>query len=759
MERYCINPDCSCPLNSEGLDKCQGCDTPLLIYNRYWLVKPFGDKQIFKAKDCHLDTREPYKIIKVVKATDYEEVERLKLEANILRTPSLEQYGGIPQVKDECFFVETFDPPQQLYCLVMEFIDEQNLEEWLSSHGSPISEERAGFWLREITDILERVHRAKIVHGDINPFNIMLRNGHLVLIDFGIATVEGRGLNGKGIGTPGYMAPEQEQEGGRICPQTDFYALGRTFVYLLTGKHPTEFEEDSQTKRLMWRESTLPDISEPLKDLIDDLMAQSSNDRPKDAEAILQRLLQRSPSLGQGLGGRTERDRHRITQPLYKVFLLLLISLILPWMLTTVRDIVSNRLPADSTIHYVNFSGKVGPTVGVNLCLDRRLNACTSEQEPHNKTLNFDGWGYGETVNDMWTGNPDALWYKLSGQNRWVPSAYINGYPPSKPPLQPTYFKNSQGQSIQPEIPAHHWRAEYFSNPDLKGNPVFVEDLGDGRLDGSWGHGAPSNTPPDNFSARIRTTRYFAPGNYLIKAKADDGIRVWVNEQLLIDRAKDAYIDFQCNYFHSKGGKYPVKVQYREDMVLAYLSVDIQPKESASVADCKFEEPVSGSEWNSSFFQWDKNLSQPPVDFFNADKIGVFNLGSNRRSDGKYGIQQNWGTGSPKSEWGIPANFFVVRSYTHADFQKGKTYRARIRTPNGFQLLAKHHSLPDTDPNKWVYFTSENEWQYTDGGYKDIPITVLNDGKYDFHFHLYKGSGNAYIDLFWEEVTPSQPNS
>jgi hypothetical protein len=317
-----------------------------------------------------------------------------------------------------------------------------------------------------------------------------------------------------------------------------------------------------------------------------------------------------------------------------------------------------------------------------------------------------------------------------------------------------------------PKILANHWKGEYFRNHhDLEGNsvfPVFVEDLGDGSqgFSADWRAGAPSsNTPPNNFSARIATMRYLAPGNYLVKAKADDGIQVFVNEQLLINKVEQAFINFQCNYFHSNGGKYPVKVEYRENSDLAYLSFDIQPKESASISDCKFEEPVSGSEWNSSFFRWDKNLGQPLIDFYNAEKIGVLNLGSNRRSDGKSGIQKNWETGSPKNDFGIPADFFVVSSYTHADFQKGKTYRARIRVADGFQLLAKHHWLPDSDPNKWVYFTPKNQWQHTYGAYKDIMFTVPNDGKYDFHFFLYKGIGNAYIDLFWEEITPSKLNS
>jgi hypothetical protein len=459
------------------------------------------------------------------------------------------------------------------------------------------------------------------------------------------------------------------------------------------------------------------------------------------------------PPTWQGLFRRNV-SRNPIIQRFFKWFFLLLIGLISSWLLTTVRNIVINRPPVNSTICAINFSGEVVPTVGLNLCLERRLNACTSELVPRNTTLDFDAFAYGEPILDKATSKLDALWYRLKDRNRWVPSANIKGYPPVTVPLVPNHESSLSICPKIPQIPANHWRAEYFSNHELKGNPVFVEDLGDGRLDGSWGRGAPSNTPPDNFSARMTTIRYFASGDYLIKAQADDGIRVSVNEQLLIDKGEKAFISFFCNYFHSKGGKYPVKVEYREDGVLAYLSFDIQPKESASISDCKFEEPVKGSEWNSSFFRWEKNLEQPYVDFYNVDKIGVLNLGSNRRSDGKPGIQKNWGTGSPKNDFGIPADFFVISSYTHADFQKGKTYRARIRASDGFQLRAKHHRLPDNDPNKWVYFTAKDEWQYADGAYRDIKFTVPTEGQYDFHFFLYKGSGNAYIDLFWEEVTP-----
>lgn len=61
--------------------------------------------------------------------------------------------------------------------------------------------------------------------------------------------------------TPGYMPPEQID--GVALPQSDFFALGRTFINLLTGKHPQELPKNPDTGQLIWRESA-PHITESL---------------------------------------------------------------------------------------------------------------------------------------------------------------------------------------------------------------------------------------------------------------------------------------------------------------------------------------------------------------------------------------------------------------------------------------------------------------------------------------------------------------
>lgn len=306
--------------------------------------------------------------------------------------------------------------------------------------------------------------------------------------------------------------------------------------------------------------------------------------------------------------------------------------------------------------------------------------------------------------------------------------------------------------SVSAQVPSNHWKAEYFNNRDLAGNPVHVEDFGDGsqNFEYQWGLGSPTNTPSDNFSARITTQRYFPEGKYQIKVNADDGVRVRIGNQLVIDKWQDQGFDpLRTGYFHSNGGQYPVTVEYYEKGGAAALKFDIESFNS-------FEEPASnGSEWNSSFFWWDKEQGdEPPVNFYeNQDNfIGVVSLGSNQRSDGQNGIHLNLGDRFPQDDSRLPHDFFALRSYTHADFEKGKRYRILVKADDGFQLLAKHHWLPDDDPNKWVDITSKYHWQQAYDSYKVIDFEVPNSGKYDLHFHLYEAGGDAYMDLAWGEI-------
>ena len=93
--------------------------------------------------------------------------------------------------------------------------------------------------LEKLLSALAYLHSEGIIHRDIKPSNILLRiDGEPILIDFGTARVLESSQTQTGIGTPGFMPFEQHSTSGNRGPWTDFYALGATCYYLITGKVP-----------------------------------------------------------------------------------------------------------------------------------------------------------------------------------------------------------------------------------------------------------------------------------------------------------------------------------------------------------------------------------------------------------------------------------------------------------------------------------------------------------------------------------------
>jgi WD40 repeat protein len=221
-------------------------------------------------------------------------VELFKREYDVLLELSRQNVTGVPRA--DAYFQYSTREGKILHCLVMEKVEGIDLEQWLNQYDI-LSQKRALKWLREITLILDKIHQQNWLHQDIKPPNIMLRNsGELVLIDFGTAGTareetqtyhqKGKGQQVTGITSVGYTPNEQQHSQAVI--QSDFYALGRTFVHLLTGKHPLEIY-DAVNDVLAWREET-ENIHPLLLDFIDELMGRLPKNRPANTRVILQRL-------------------------------------------------------------------------------------------------------------------------------------------------------------------------------------------------------------------------------------------------------------------------------------------------------------------------------------------------------------------------------------------------------------------------------------------------------------------------------------
>lgn len=294
---YCINPNCpnpADPLDANNDRVCRNCGSELLLQGCYRVVQQLGCGGF--GTTYLVDNRGTPKVLKVLNLARFDTqpdkqkvVELFHREARVLNQI---RHSGIPRVEDGGYF--SFLPKnstEPLHCLVMEKIDGLNLEEWLPQRDNqPISQEQAIAWLKQLLTILQELHQQHYLHRDIKPSNIMLRpNGQLVLIDFGaVREITETYLNkqrGTGVISPGFTPREQTE--GKAVPQSDFFALGRTFVYLLTGKYPNLLPENPRTGKLIWQDSA-PHLSKPVVALIDYLIDPFPGKRPQNTKEILQ---------------------------------------------------------------------------------------------------------------------------------------------------------------------------------------------------------------------------------------------------------------------------------------------------------------------------------------------------------------------------------------------------------------------------------------------------------------------------------------
>ncbi|NES99001.1 MAG: protein kinase [Sphaerospermopsis sp. SIO1G2] len=296
----CINPNCQRPYPQPGGNKfCNSCGTQLQLMNRYYPLRALGSggfAQIYTVWDTKTQTE---KVLKVLVENSPKALELFQQEAQVLSNIS---HPGVPKVETDGFFqINLTNPKQhQLACLVMEKIYGQNLEEIRKNFPQGCPENLVMNWFTQAINILQELHKRQIIHRDIKPSNLMLRTSsphqvtgeeQIVLIDFGGAKQFNGGIlqvnnSSTRLFSAGYSPPEQ-MVGSNVGPAADFYALGRTIIELLTGKHPQELE-DAITGELKWR--SYCDINLQLADLLDEMIQTDVRSRPAHTAIIQKRL-------------------------------------------------------------------------------------------------------------------------------------------------------------------------------------------------------------------------------------------------------------------------------------------------------------------------------------------------------------------------------------------------------------------------------------------------------------------------------------
>ncbi len=163
---------------------------------------------------------------------------------------------------------------------------------------NPVTEREALDYLGRIAEALAAVHAEGILHRDLKPPNIMLReDGQVVLIDFGLARNLEHGTRSTraGVlrGSPYYMSPEQAQ-GLELDARSDLYSLGVIFYEMLTGEKP--YQGSSAIEVLQQHvNAAVPQLPEHFshhQTLLEGLLAKDRDDRFPSAEELLASLRQ-----------------------------------------------------------------------------------------------------------------------------------------------------------------------------------------------------------------------------------------------------------------------------------------------------------------------------------------------------------------------------------------------------------------------------------------------------------------------------------
>lgn len=260
-----------------------------ILFGRYEIIEPLGQggfSSTYIAKDLQDGFLCVVKHLCPVSSDPgfLKEATRLfKKEAE-----TLEKLNGHPQIPR---IFNYFEEQDQFY-LIQELIQGQTLSSRLSREERPWSEFEVVEFLKDTLKILEYIHGLGVIHRDIKPDNLILRqqDSKFVLIDFG-SVKEFQPQQSQlvsqtiAIGTRGYMPLEQIK--GKPRKNSDLYALGIIAIQALTGRHPIDLEENAQGE-LIWQ--THARVSPRLAGILQKMIAPDCRQRYPSATEVLQDL-------------------------------------------------------------------------------------------------------------------------------------------------------------------------------------------------------------------------------------------------------------------------------------------------------------------------------------------------------------------------------------------------------------------------------------------------------------------------------------
>lgn len=291
------------------------------------------------------------------------------------------------------------------------------------------------------------------------------------------------------------------------------------------------------------------------------------------------------------------------------------------------------------------------------------------------------------TLPDRWSHQPSLVVYARNFDSTFQASAPFTVVAPSPTPM------------------VKGWRGEYFNNRHLQGTPVLVRD--DEGIDFNWGYGAPAmGVPADNFSIRWTRSVPFTEGTYEFRVFADDGVRLYVDDKLVID---DWHIGTGKPYrgeISLLSGTHRIRLEYFEAGGSAMVKLE------------PWKPTVRDRGWAGEYYN-NTHLSPPPV-LLRFDPILDF----------------DWGARGPDPA--VQGENFSAYWTRRLTFKAGR-YRFYAYTDDGVQVWVNQHKIID-------------EW-HPAGQSTYFGDITLPEGRFDINVSFVQYLGDAWLHFWWASLS------
>jgi len=293
------------------------------------------------------------------------------------------------------------------------------------------------------------------------------------------------------------------------------------------------------------------------------------------------------------------------------------------------------------------------------------------------------------------------------GQRLVIPRTTPAPAPQPKP--QPTWPSSWPGP----------WSAEYFDNVSLSGDPYVTRE--DESINFNWGWGPPAGGMPTNaFSVRWTGTFHLDAGTYRFYAKIDDGVRVYLDGERIINSWRDGGFRLYTADRALEAGEHTIQVEYYDRMQVARVHfwwklISFTAPTATPAPDTAATPKPSEVEWYGEFFN-NEELAGDPVATHRVPYIGF-----------------EWGTGSPLP--GVWQDHFSAR-WTRKIHLNTDHYRFCAMSDDGVRI--------------WVGDTLVLDEWHASAGDARCNAYWAKTGVYDVKVEYYEHGGDALIYVWWE---------